>query len=142
MIGDFDPSSNSYSNYFKSGSHPDLDNMSHVKVNSIETRVMEVLDSQSLGMPLIHKSSVKDIIDNITKNQGCFLEGDRDTTIDEAMDTIDNGVKGLIISSTNDQKDITDSSVKTKIMMEEVEKMKKVFKIEDIEAFLSIMKKY
>ena len=140
MIGDFDPFSNSYSNYFKSGSHPALGSMKEVVVNSIETKVMEVLDSQSLGMPLIDKSSVKDIIDNITKNQGCFLEGDMGKTITEAMDKIYIGFRGLVTSSTDEEEDITGASGKKKVMMEEVVKVMKVCEIEDIEAILSIMK--
>ena len=70
MIGDFDETNQTYANYFKCGSHPGLKVVSEVIVNSIEHRVMEVLDSQSLGMPLIDKVSIKDIMDNITKNQG------------------------------------------------------------------------
>ena len=73
MIGDFDEKNNSYANYFKSGSHPALKTVADVVVNNIEKRVIEVLDSQSLGMPLIDEASIKDILDNITKNQGILL---------------------------------------------------------------------
>lgn len=88
MIGVFDANSQSYYNYFSSGSHPNLKNVSNVIVESIEDKVIQILDAQSLGMSLINNVSVKDIIDNITKNQGCFLEGKKDKTINEAMEKI------------------------------------------------------
>ena len=102
MIGDYDNPSKSYTNYFKSGSHPDLKSMIEVVVNSIENRVVEVLDSQSLGMPLINSPSVKDIIDNITKNQGCFIEGDGEKSIDQGMDKIFDAIKTLSNTSESD----------------------------------------
>lgn len=73
FIGDYDKNTNCYSNYFKSGCHPDLKKFSHIVVQSIEDRVCEVLDSQCFGTPLINKISVKDIIDTITVNQGNFI---------------------------------------------------------------------
>ena len=54
MIGDYDESTQSYSNYFKSGCHPNLNNVAEVYVNSIEHRTREVLDMQSLGIKIIN----------------------------------------------------------------------------------------
>ena len=49
MIGDYDEVNNTYANYFKSGSHPSLNSVAEVFVNTIESRAVEILDMQSLG---------------------------------------------------------------------------------------------
>ena len=49
MIGDYDDNNNTYANYFRSGSHPSLNSVAEVSVTSIENRILEILDTQSLG---------------------------------------------------------------------------------------------
>ena len=68
MIGDLN--NDVYSNYFQSGCHPNLASMDSVVIQSIENRVADVLDAQSLGTSLISNNSVRDIFNSITKNQG------------------------------------------------------------------------
>ena len=81
-----------YSNYFNSNCHPNLSIVSETIVTKLETRVMEELDKQSLGLPLYTNMSVKDIIDKILKSQGCFVEGYKQEAFEKMIEQILKGV--------------------------------------------------
>lgn len=110
MIGDFDKVKMSYNNYFKSGCHPDLKIVDNVIVKSIESRVMEVLDSESLGMPIFDNITIKGIVNAITINQGCFFEGKKDVTIKESIKKIVDAVKSI---STPNIQVVTTTTIST-----------------------------
>ena len=63
---------NNYSNYFKSGCHPTTPN---IVIDIIESKLRMHLNRQGLGDPMIEKSSVKNIVNEITNCQGGFVEG-------------------------------------------------------------------
>ena len=85
MIGDCEESTNMFNNYFESGCHP---NTKDVVVEEIEKRIISELDRQSLGLPLFDNLGVKTIIDTIFKNQGCFIVGSLDESVEKIVSSI------------------------------------------------------
>ena len=85
MVGDCDEMTNTYNNYFGGGCHPVTKD---VVVEEIEKRIVSELDRQSLGLPLFEELGVKSIIDAIFKNQGCFIVGSLDESIDKIVSSI------------------------------------------------------
>ena len=95
MIGDYDEIEDLYLDYFKSNCHPNL-NGNNVEVASINKRVIEILESQRLGMPLVKDVTIADTLKHITNFQGIILEGKKETTINETIEKI---TKELAIGS-------------------------------------------
>ena len=84
-----------YGNYFKTNCHPNLASVANTILTNMETRVIEELDKQSLGLPIYTNMSVKDTIDKILKNQGCFVEGNKIEAFDKVIQQIVKGVNEL-----------------------------------------------
>ena len=95
MIGEFSEQSERYSAY----AWPDLSVVSSVVVESVEKKLREHLSRQSLGSSLLSKLSVKESMDLLTKNQGYFIQGDRNTTFEEAAKMI----QEMVSASRTDQ---------------------------------------
>jgi len=74
MIGDKDPTTGLYSNYFAAGCHPN--SSPEVAVDSVEHKLREHLDREGLGLPYKEENTVKNIVTTVTANQGGFLQGD------------------------------------------------------------------
>ena len=62
-----------YSHYFDSGCHPTL--IDDIIVASVEKKVLSHLDKQGLGSPLLEPTSVAKIVEAITSNHGCYVDG-------------------------------------------------------------------
>ena len=92
MIGDCDELTKNYNNYFGGGCHP---SMNDVVVEKIEETIIKELDRQSLGSPLFDNLGVKTIIDNIQKNQGCFIEGSLNDSIEKIVGNITQAIQNL-----------------------------------------------
>ena len=83
-IGDLSDDQLSYKNYFGSGCHPNLSGVSTVVVASIEDKLREHLDRACLGTPLVASMTIPVIINKLTENQGCIVEG----PIEKAFDPV------------------------------------------------------
>ena len=92
MVGDCDPITNTYNNYFSGGCHPSTKD---VVVEAIEKSIISELDRQSLGLPLFDDLGVKSIIDAIFKNQGCFIVGSLDESVEKIVTSITQATKDL-----------------------------------------------
>ena len=88
MIGDKTDDELSYKNYFASGCHPNLSALTTTVVASIESKVKEHLDKQSLGTPMLPEMPVTTILDRITCNQGVIIEGFIENAFDGMIDII------------------------------------------------------
>ena len=85
FIGDLDATTSEYSNYFGSGCHPSL---FEVTVKSVEEKLRHHMESQALGTPIVPDRTVKSVVDAITACQGAFILGPVDATFAAAADTI------------------------------------------------------
>jgi len=72
MIGDCSADDHSYGSYFPS-CHP---RGPEVTVRSVELKLREHLDSQGLGAPICANTTVKTVLEGLTKNQGGFIRGE------------------------------------------------------------------
>ena len=72
---DNESSGTTYSNYFSTKCHPNLSSALEV-IESVRDKCISHLNRQSLGSLLLPNLTVKAIVDQITSNQGCFIEGD------------------------------------------------------------------
>lgn len=81
-----DPSNSEYSDYFKSGCHPSLNE--DVVVASIESKLREHLEREGLGCPLKQNVSVKSLLSRICSSQGHIIRGDKASQIKVAVDAI------------------------------------------------------
>ena len=95
MIGDYVDSTQSYTNYFASGCHPDLATLSDVVVGSVEAELLVHLDKESLGSPCLDVLSIADIVNKMTENQGCLIEGEKAKMFDNAVEIISKMVEDL-----------------------------------------------
>lgn len=59
--------------------------METVVVDSIETKLKLCCKRQCLGTPLTNRLSVKDTLDALTRNQGCFLIGEKQQSLLQAV---------------------------------------------------------
>jgi len=73
MIGDFDASTDTYGNYFRQGCHPSPS--PDIIVRSLESKLLEHLEGQGLGLAHRDGMSVFSIVEAIMVNQGGFVEG-------------------------------------------------------------------
>jgi hypothetical protein len=80
MIGEFNSESGKYHSY----RWPDLIAVKAVVVDDVEKKLNEHLVRQSLGSPLFAKISVKDTCQMLTRNQGCFIVGDKAKAFEDA----------------------------------------------------------
>ena len=85
FIGNLDDTTSEYSNYFGSGCHPKL---SEVSVKSVEEKLRYHTESQALGTPLVPDHTVKSVLDAITACQGAFIVGPADATFAAAAASI------------------------------------------------------
>ena len=82
MIGDLAEDEKKYTNYFQSGCHPNLEAVMNTVVKSVQTKLCTHLDKQGLGTPLLPNLTVKNIVDEILKSQGHFIQGMEDDAFD------------------------------------------------------------
>lgn len=80
-----------YSDYFKSGCHPD--NIPNIAVRSVDKKLNEHLNRQGLGTPYEMASSLSSITAKIQSFQGGFLRGPYEPTLKEIADQIVNMTK-------------------------------------------------
>ena len=102
MIGDQTAESDgtvTYSHYFASGCHPNLNGVNELVVKSVEAKLTQHLERQGLGTPMLNGISPKDIVGKVLENQGYFVEGpavtafgDVEVKVREMMTTSKNGV--------------------------------------------------
>ena len=85
FIGDLDSTTSEYSDYFKSGCHPSL---SEVTVKSVEEKLRHHMENQALGTPVFPDRTVKSLVDAITACQGAFIVGPADVTFTDAAASI------------------------------------------------------
>ena len=78
-----------YSNYFKSGCHPIVPDVS---VRSVENKLREHLDRMGLGAPITSQITVKEILSTLTSFQGGLVEGSGKSGFEKVCETI----KGMI----------------------------------------------
>jgi serine/threonine protein kinase len=69
-----------YSDYFRSGCHPKP--LPDCAIASVEAKLKEHLNRQGQGLPLEDNRSVKDIVESITGNQGGFLRGEPNQSLE------------------------------------------------------------
>ena len=85
FIGNLDATTSEYSDYFKSGCHPSL---SEVTVKSVEEKLRHHMESQALGTPIESDRTVKSVVGAITACQGAFIVGPADATFAAAAASI------------------------------------------------------
>ena len=85
FIGDLDATTSEYSDYFKSGCHPSL---SEVTVKSVEEKLRHHMESQALGTPIVSDRTVASVVGAITACQGAFIVGSADVTFAAAAASI------------------------------------------------------
>lgn len=91
LIGDKDPTTSEYSDYFKSGCNPTFS--TNVVVDSIEGKLREHLEREGLGFPLTDKQSIKNIFSFICNQQGFKIENNFVEAIEKAGSAIRSMVK-------------------------------------------------
>ena len=82
-------------NYFAQGCHPNLTQQSIV-VTSVEKKCCEHLENLGLGFPLTNNIFVEDIVTEIVKHQGKFVEG---TTLNHEL--VADDILKMILQTTN-----------------------------------------
>ena len=75
VIGNFYATTTEYSDYFGSGCHPSL---SEITVKSVEEKLRHHMESQALGTPIVPNRTVKSVVDAITAWKGAFIVGPAD----------------------------------------------------------------
>ena len=85
FIGNLDAATSKYSNYFGSGCHPQL---FEITVKSVEKKLRHHMETQALGTPIVPDRTVKSVVDAITACQGAFIVGPADATFAAAAATI------------------------------------------------------
>jgi hypothetical protein len=85
MLGDLDPTTDIYANYFSCGAYPELTNQSNLCVRPVELKTQEHLDRQCLGTPLLENLSVESIVNKILENQGCTVTGHKKNIFDQTL---------------------------------------------------------
>lgn len=99
MIGDL--VDDNYLNYFQSGCHPKLENIYNGYLNSIENQLIYHMDRLSLGSPMKRNLPIYDIISDVIKNQGGFVEGFIDIAYENVKKAIDSMFRIEIETSSN-----------------------------------------
>ena len=84
MLGDYDESGDMYSNYFTSGSHPNLSEHKTVVVKQVELKVHEHLDRLCLGTSLLGSLSVEGTLSKLLINQGSLTDGARSKVFEQS----------------------------------------------------------
>ena len=85
FIGNLDATTLEYSNYFGSGCHPSL---SEITVESVEEKLRHHMETQALGTPIVPDRTVKSVVGAITACQGAFIVGPTDVTFAAAAASI------------------------------------------------------
>ena len=85
FIGNLDVTTSEYSDYFKSGCHPSL---SEVTVKSVEEKLRHHMESQALGTPIVPNRTIVSVVGAITACQGAFIVGPADVTFAAAAASI------------------------------------------------------
>ena len=85
FVGNFDTTTLEYSDYFKSGCHPSL---SEVTVKSVEEKLRHHMESQALGTPIVPDRTLASVVGAITACQGAFIIGPADATFAAAAASI------------------------------------------------------
>ena len=85
FIGDLDAATLEYSDYFKSGCHPSL---SEVTVKSVEEKLRHHMESQALGTPIVPDRTVASVVGAVAACQGAFIVGPADVTFAAAAASI------------------------------------------------------
>ena len=80
-----------YSDYYKSGCHPPLPDIS-IKV--VEEKLRHHMESQALGTPLVPNRTVSSVMDVIAKCQGGFIVGDGVGAFQKVADEIEDMLRG------------------------------------------------
>ena len=107
LIGDKDPSTGLYSNYFRAGCHPSA--CPDVAIDSVEYKLREHLDREGLGLPYKEENTVKNIVTTVTANQGGFLQGDPKDAIPALVAAIMNTREVVRSASASEQKTLVPS---------------------------------
>ena len=97
FIGDLDKEREEYSQYFGSGCHPSLP---EVSVKSVEEKLRHHMESQALGTPLQPNRTVASVVNALGACQGAFIVGPSNATFAAAAASI---VKMLTEKNTSDQ---------------------------------------
>ena len=85
FVGNLDTTTLEYSDYFKSGCHPTL---SEVTVMTVEEKLRHHMESQALGTPIVPDRTVKSVVGAITACQGAFIVGPAEATFAAAAASI------------------------------------------------------
>ena len=94
FIGDLDFTTDEYSDYFGSGCHPKLPDVSIV---AVEEKLRHHMENQALGTPLVPDRTVVSVVTAITSCQGAFIRGESHATFQAAADSIANMVTAVLI---------------------------------------------
>jgi len=85
FIGDVDPVTGLYSNYFGSGCHPALP---QTTVDSVDAKLAHFMVAEGLGAPKEPQKTVFSVVNTITACQGAFIQGDGDAAFAAAADAV------------------------------------------------------
>jgi len=96
FIGDFDSTTQVYSNFFASGGLPKLS--SETSVQAVEQKVVYYMASQALGVPVKSPLSVKSTLDEINRLQGGLVSGNAANAFDECIKDIHSKILSLSLS--------------------------------------------
>ena len=77
FVGNIDPSTGEYGNYFGGGCHPPLPD---VTVRAVEEKLSHHMESQALGTPLEPDRTVLSVVTAMTACQGAFIQGEAEGT--------------------------------------------------------------
>ena len=97
MIGDYNRTTQLYSNFFKSGCSPRAPD---ICVKIVEDALMHHMEHEALGTPIEPNKTVSSVLSDILKCQGAFIEQDGDETFVTAADSIVKMLATPISSST------------------------------------------
>lgn len=85
LIGDYDTTTATYCNYFRSGCHPLLPDIS---VKSVENKLVQYLDTEGFGLPLEPNRTILSVVNAIISFQGSLVVGDKEKAFKDTVDRI------------------------------------------------------
>ena len=85
FIGDVDFTTDEYQDYFGSGCHPKLPDVS---VAAVEDKLRHHMENQALGTPLVPDRTILSVVTAITSCQGAFIRGESNATFQAAANSI------------------------------------------------------
>lgn len=95
-----------YSDYFDSKCHPTFAN--NVLVDSVEAALQDHLNRLCFGTPLLDNMFVDSVLSQIIKNQGCLIEGPKET----AFDAVLHDVTHMVVEQKTHQEGEVKQSIK------------------------------